>query len=160
MRSVAVAVLVLAMGATPALAAEPVDAPMSTAGASGTPPMDTATQIERYLADAAAEPLRSGTASDREPGPRKIHGEVSVSVGTGGYRSGYLTADIPVGERSTLGVAVGHTDFGRNGGYGYYGYGGPVSRCLRGPDGFAISRAPTWNDPARPASSSYGCPLD
>ncbi|ATQ42139.1 hypothetical protein [Caulobacter mirabilis] len=158
MRSVAAIVLVLAMGATPVLAAEPADAPMSTAGASGTPPMDTATQIERYLADAAAEPVRSAAAAERDSGPRKIHGEVSVSVGTGGYRSGYLTADIPVGERSTVGVAVGHTDFGRNG--GYYGYGGPVSRCLRGPDGFAASRAPTWNDPARLASPSYGCPLD
>lgn len=65
-------------------------------------------------------------------GKRKIHGEMSVSVGTGGYRSASASALIPVGESTTVGVAVSKTDFGRNGvwaygdsAYGYGGYGAP-----------------------------------
>ena len=60
-------------------------------------------------------------------GKRQVHGEVGMSVGTGGYRSGYASALIPIGENSTLGVAVGQTDYGKHGGgygYGGYGYGG------------------------------------
>uniref|UniRef100_B0T5C3 Uncharacterized protein n=1 Tax=Caulobacter sp. (strain K31) TaxID=366602 RepID=B0T5C3_CAUSK len=56
-------------------------------------------------------------------GKRQIHGEAGVSIGTGGYRSGYVSSLIPIGENSTLGVAVSQTDFGKHGGYGYGGYG-------------------------------------
>jgi hypothetical protein len=58
-------------------------------------------------------------------GKRQVHGEVGASVGTGGYRSGYVSTLIPIGETGTLGVAVSQTDFGKHGGgYGYGGYGG------------------------------------
>ena len=57
-------------------------------------------------------------------GKRQMHGEVGMSVGTGGYRSGYVSTLIPIGETGTLGVAVSQTDFGKHGGgYGYGGYG-------------------------------------
>jgi len=57
-------------------------------------------------------------------GKRQVHGEVGMSVGTGGYRSGYASTLIPIGENGTLGVAVGQTDYGKHGGgYGYGGYG-------------------------------------
>ena len=57
-------------------------------------------------------------------GKRQVHGEVGMSVGTGGYRSGYVSTLIPIGETGTLGVAVGQTDYGKHGGgYGYGGYG-------------------------------------
>lgn len=56
-------------------------------------------------------------------GKRQVHGEVGVSVGTGGYRSGYVSSLIPIGETGTLGVAVSQTNFGKHGGYGYGGYG-------------------------------------
>jgi hypothetical protein len=39
-----------------------------------------------------------------------------VSVGTGGYRSGYASSLFPVGESTTVGVAVSKTDFGKHGG--------------------------------------------
>lgn len=59
---------------------------------------------------------------------RQIHGEVGVSVGTGGYRSAYVASVIPIGENGTLGIAIGQTDFGKFGAPygGYYGdgYGG------------------------------------
>ena len=72
-------------------------------------------------------------------GKRQVHGEMGVAVGTGGYRSGYVSALIPVGETGTVGVAVSKTDFGKHGGYGYggydgYGYGGGYGYG-RGPRG-------------------------
>lgn len=54
-------------------------------------------------------------------GKRQVHGEASVTVGTGGYRSAYVSSLIPLGETGTLGIAVSQTDYGKNGGYGYYG---------------------------------------
>jgi len=76
-----------------------------------------------------------------QPEPkRQIHGGAGVSIGTGGYRSGYVYSLIPVGETGTLGIAVSQTDFGKNYapyGYGYgYGYGysgyGPYGYGARG----------------------------
>ena len=69
-----------------------------------------------------------------DSGRRPIHGVAGVSIGTGGYSSAYVAADIPVGDRGTLGVAVSETDYGKNNvyynpgygrgyGYGYGGYG-------------------------------------
>ncbi|MGN6208665.1 hypothetical protein [Asticcacaulis sp.] len=52
---------------------------------------------------------------------REVHGVASVTVGTGGYRSAYVSSLIPLGENGTLGIAVSQTDYGKNGGFGYYG---------------------------------------
>ena len=52
---------------------------------------------------------------------RQVHGVASVTVGTGGYRSAYVSSLIPLGESGTLGIAVSQTDYGKNGGFGYYG---------------------------------------
>lgn len=62
-----------------------------------------------------------------DAGKRQIHGGAGVSVGTGGYRSGYVYSLIPVGDNGTLGIAVSQTDYGKNRvPYGYgYGYGYP-----------------------------------
>jgi hypothetical protein len=70
-------------------------------------------------------------------GKRQVHGEAGVSVGTGGYRSGYVSSLIPIGENSTLGVAVSQTDFGKHG--GYYGYGGGLGYGGYG-DGYGWGR--------------------
>ena len=54
-------------------------------------------------------------------------GVTSDTVGSGGYRSAYVSTLIPLGQNATLGVAVQQTDMGRNriGGRGYgRGYGG------------------------------------
>ena len=56
-----------------------------------------------------------------EEGKRQIHGGAGVSIGTGGYRSGYVYSLIPVGDNGTLGIAVSETNFGKN--YVPYGYG-------------------------------------
>jgi hypothetical protein len=98
-------------------------------------PVSTQDQISAWVAD--APPIEGGPFGyapradldvngyplDKD-GKRQVHGEVGVSVGTGGYRSGYVSSLIPIGETGTLGIAVGQTDFGKHGGYGYGGYGG------------------------------------
>jgi hypothetical protein len=80
--------------------------------------------------DAQPQPLYAKPQGYESNG-RTIHGGGGVSVGTGGYRSGYVYTLIPVGEDSTLGLAYSQTDYGKNGAYGWgdygydgYGYGG------------------------------------
>ena len=104
-------------------------------------PVSTQDQVAAWLADSPPVERGGGGPLDYAgrpevdvngyalgpDGKRQVHGEAGVSVGTGGYRSGYVSTLIPIGESSTLGVAVSQTDFGKNGrgyGYGYGGYGG------------------------------------
>lgn len=100
--------LIAVLAASPALA----DEPMSTAGATGPAPpaADTAAQIERWVADSPA--ARSDPEAPMVDEPRKVHGEMGVSVGTGGYRSGYLVTHIPIGEAGSATIALSKTDFG------------------------------------------------
>jgi opacity protein-like surface antigen len=136
----------LALVAAPALAAD--DEPVATASnAKGD------------------EGVAGVTARDE----RKIHGEVSVGVGTGGYRSVYVRSDIPVGETGRVSLAFEDTRNARGygdypyGSYGSYGFrGGPLGvvdrqRCdlegmsagrpmdvAGGPHGRCVSRVPSW----------------
>jgi hypothetical protein len=99
-------------------------------------PLTTQEQIAAFLAEAPAARYDDGSRgllpADRdEDGKRKVHGSMGVSVGTGGYRSVYASGLFPVGESTTVGVAVSKTDFGKHGGFyadpyhgGGYGYGG------------------------------------
>lgn len=98
-------------------------------------PLTTQEQIAAFLAETPAPSYDNGARgllpADRdEDGKRKVHGSMGVSVGTGGYRSAYASALFPVGENTTVGVAVSKTDFGKHGGFyadpylgGGYGYG-------------------------------------
>ena len=116
---------------------------MSTAGATGIAPseinlaaaepatpaappaetLDTAEQIKRWLADSPAAG-REETYGEgvRLPRDRQIHGEVGVAVGTGGYRSGYITSVMPIGETGTLALTIGQE---KNGYRPYWGAGRP-----------------------------------
>lgn len=127
---------------------------MSTAGATGVAPseidlaaaepaaptraapkaevLDTAEQIKRWLAEspAATTPEAAYGEGVRLPRDRQIHGEVGVAVGTGGYRSGYITSVMPLGETGTLALTIGQEKNGYrhywNGGgspYGAFDYG-------------------------------------
>lgn len=107
-------------------------------------PMDTAQQIQRWLADSpVAAQDQYGEPLDGQPGDRKVHGEVGVSVGTGGYRSAYVTSIMPLGKNGTLALSVGQERNGYRlyrGGYGY-GYGpglgyGPGYGAEYGPGGY------------------------
>ena len=96
--------------------------------------LTTDEQIADFLATSPALESRDGLVglgrADEET-RRKIHGSAGVTVGTGGYRSAYVSTLIPIGETSTLGLAYSQTDHGKNvafyphDGYGYgYDQGG------------------------------------
>jgi len=72
------------------------------------------------VADRAA-PAAYAAQQPEPESKRQIHGGAGFSVGTGGYRSGYVYSLIPVGDTGTLGIAVSDTDYGKN--YVPYGYG-------------------------------------
>lgn len=124
--------------AVQALTATPAQAAPSAVTAP-TRPMTTQEQIAAFIAANPHPEIEDGPRgllpADRdENGKRKVHGSVSASVGTGGYRSFSASALFPVGETTTVGVAVSKTKFGKNGGWydpyydgvGYgsgYGYG-------------------------------------
>ena len=115
--SVLPAALVLALAGAPAFSQEAV------ATASGAPApapaADTAVQIETWLAAAPPVDLKDADSDGTiSLGKRRVHGEVGVAVGTGGYRSAYMLTEFPVGETGALSVAVSET---RNG-YGFGSY--------------------------------------
>ena len=94
--------------------------------------------------------------ADNAGGKRQVHGVASVSVGTGGYRSAYVSSFIPVGENGTLGIAVSQTDYGNNARYGYgdpYGYG-------YGYSDYGYRRGNGWAQPRGGRSQSVALSLD
>ena len=120
--------------AAPALAAESevqatavADAPVATSN--GASPLSTADQIEAFI---RSSPARQTAADGEDLAPgviagddRRVHGEVSVGIGTHGDRSAYARTDLPLGETGRLSIAV-EDSRGEGFGRGYYGspYGG------------------------------------
>lgn len=142
-RTILAATAALALTAGAAQAQEA----MSTAGATGVAPseidlaaaepapamndaapppetLSTAEQIKRWLAESPAATTPDEVFGDgvRLPRDRQIHGEVGVAVGTGGYRSGYITSVMPLGENGTLALTFGQE---KNGYRQYWGGGRP-----------------------------------
>jgi hypothetical protein len=78
-----------------------------------------------------------------------MHGEAGVTVGSGGYRSGYVRSDIPVGQTGTVSIAVGETKFGSHylpgrfgpGGYRSLGLGLALGGAALDPSGVRCLRA-------------------
>jgi hypothetical protein len=58
-------------------------------------------------AGAARRALPDGGLSDSSPSDRAVHGEVGVAVGTGGYRSFYGVAGMPLGDSGSLVLGYG-----------------------------------------------------
>ena len=125
-----------ALTAAGAARAQETVATASRTDASPPAATDTAAQVDRFIHKAPPVNLDDGMPDGVTPQdePRKIHGEVGATVGTGGYRSGYVSAVIPVGKTATVAVAVSETKFGRHGGpgAGYGGYGGYGDRQTLG----------------------------
>jgi hypothetical protein len=74
---------------------------------------------EKVLEAAAAGRREPASAAangvvDEEGAPRQVHGEVGFTVGTGGYRSAYGTAVVPLEGDGVAIISLGSTDFGRN----------------------------------------------
>lgn len=89
-----------------------------------TRPLTTDEQIAAFIRSTPATPWSNDAPlTDSGTSFRQIHGQVGVSVGTGGYRSAYAQADIPVGRTGVLSVAVAETRSDPlHGSYPGYGY--------------------------------------
>ncbi|MES2724251.1 MAG: hypothetical protein V4656_13945, partial [Pseudomonadota bacterium] len=74
---------------------------VATASATPAPAADAATaaQIEQFIKSSPVPALQDDGVDGITPGedPRKVHGEVTVGIGTGGYRSFSAMSVIPVG---------------------------------------------------------------
>lgn len=116
------------------LAASTTEASPSTTVQTAAPHgLSTDQQIARWIGERAAE-----TASDAsvdpwaEAEPRKMHGQVSVGMGTGGYRDYAAAVSLPIGENGVLNLSVSQTKnspwgygYGSYRDYPYGGYGRP-----------------------------------
>lgn len=108
--------------ASPALAIDPVEAdPAASEIAAPTVHRLSDEEVDRILAEAAE---RDEVAEGPE---RKIHGEFGVAIGTGGYRSAYGTAIVPLGKGS---VAAFSFESSRNDPYAWYGHPGRCRAAL------------------------------
>lgn len=67
----------------------------------------------------AAEALALLPDDEARP-DRKIHGEMGVAVGTGGYNSLYGTVVTPLGDSGSAAFSFERSDYGRNYRRGYY----------------------------------------
>ncbi|MEO6376539.1 MAG: hypothetical protein ABIO37_00835 [Caulobacteraceae bacterium] len=159
----AIALAVLAGG--PVLAA---DAPQGAA-AETTGPIanersdDVAAQISDYIKESAQADAAEGASTIPQPArDRAIHGEAGVAVGSGGYRSAYGVAVMPLGKNGTATVGVSDTRYGKS---RWGGRGGdsrslylaldlsgaakdPTDRCER-----ERAAQPVWVSPARRAEA-------
>lgn len=156
-----------------ALAAQAPPAPVATGATPA--PLTTQQQIDNFIYhsppmdDEHRGILPAGLSDERdEDGKRKVHGSMGVSVGTGGYRSVYATGLFPVGENTTVGIAVSKTDFGKNGGFyadpyyggGYYGGGygyGPGYGRVRGGSQQSVALSVMSGVGRRSADTPDGC---
>ena len=86
--------------------------------------MTTDEQIDRWIA--ARSPDEKPYASDtlRLMDDRKMHSDVEVGFGTGGYRSYGAAVSLPIGENGRLNLSYRQVENGYGYGYPYGGYGG------------------------------------
>ena len=91
--------------------------------------LTTAEQIDRWIAARPADDRPYDRPYDRlwgeSPNDGQPHGEVSVTVGTEGFRDYGAALSLPLGENGQLSLSYRQTENGYPyGGYGYgYGYG-------------------------------------
>lgn len=125
------------------LAETTADASPSTTVQSASPHgLSTDEQIARWISERTAETSGSAPADPwAESEPRKMHGEFSVGMGTGGYQDYSAAVSMPVGENGTLNLSVSQTKnspwgygYGSYRDYPYGGYGRPFG--VMEPPGF------------------------
>jgi hypothetical protein len=124
---------ICAMAFAGAAFASETEGPMATAGASGAPPvatpeaapartetpapeaplrpMTTAEQIDAFIKNSPAAKVEAGALADAAITPdRRVHGEVSVGIGTHGYRSVHMRTEMPVGKSGWISLSAGQTE--------------------------------------------------
>jgi hypothetical protein len=107
-----------------------------------------------------ASPTEIPAATDApapDMGPdRRPHGQITVAVGTGGYRSAQVEVHGPLGDRGEAGVVIEDTRWGR--GYGGYRPRQPFGAIARGHAGPCVAigqhDAPPLPDGAAPRDPS------
>lgn len=88
--------------------------------------LTTDEQIDRWIATRSADDTPYARDRGESLDDGKPHGEVSVSLGTGGYRDYGATVSMPIGENGRLSLSYRQTENGYP--YGGYGYGSPYGR--------------------------------
>jgi hypothetical protein len=90
--------------------------------------LTTDQQIDRWLEsrDPEARPYEREVVDREAPAERKMHGEFTAGIGTGGYRDFGMAVTLPVGENGIVGLSYRQTENGYGYGYGpgHYEYGG------------------------------------
>ncbi len=81
--------------------------------------LTTDEQIDRWIAARSIADKPWAEAANTPADDRKMHGEVSVSIGTGGYRDYGVAVSLPVGENGRLDISYRQVENG----YPYAGYG-------------------------------------
>ncbi len=99
--------------------------------------LTTDEQIDRWIAARSPDEKPYSSDSLRLADDRKMHSEVDVGIGTGGYRSYGAAVSLPIGENGRLNLSYRQVENGY--GYGGYGYGG------RGYGGYGLGRG-YYND--------------
>jgi hypothetical protein len=95
--------------------------------------LSTEEQISRWIGErkADAPPVETWADAWEEAAPRKMHGQVSAGIGTGGYKDFGAAVSLPLGENGMLNLSFSQT---KNAPWAYpYGYG-------YGPYGFGAGR--------------------
>ena len=106
------------LGAT----ARPVAAPVEHSGQDRTPHgLSTDEQIDRWIAARATADRSWGEATAEPEDDDRVYGEVSVSLGTGGYRDYGAAVSLPIGQHGRMDLSYRHVENAP--GYGAYGYG-------------------------------------
>ena len=81
--------------------------------------LTTDEQIDRWIAARSTADKPWAEAANASADDRKMHGEFSVAVGTGGYRDYGVAVSLPVGEHGRLDLSYRQVENG----YPYGGYG-------------------------------------
>ena len=107
--------------------------------------LTTNEQIDRWLAARAPADTPWVEAEEGPSDDRKVHGLVSLGVGTGGFRDYGAAVSLPLGESGRLDITYRQVENGYGYGYGYggYGYGGGYEPIFRDDGAYAFSESRT-----------------
>ena len=101
--------------------------------------LSTDQQIDRWIAGRSTADKPWAEAANEPVDDRKPHGEVSVGIGTGGYRDYGVAVSLPIGENGRLDLRYRQVENG----YPYGGYGGGYDHRYFDDSGYAFPGYPS-----------------
>jgi len=96
--------------------------------------LSTDQQIDRWIAARSTAEKPWGEAASEPVDDRKMHGEVSFGIGTGGYRDYGVAVSLPLGENGRLDLRYRQVENG----YPYGGYGSGYDHPYYDDSGYAF----------------------